>query len=318
MSFQTFISNDEEQFVVTLKDVTNNTYAEIFAFGALLNKFCAVNNEETINVIDGFSNPAEAIELMLRSFKSAKLSPFACRTKNAKYKFGEKNYKLSKYTAQKDALHGLLYDAIFSIKTCEAGNTSAFVVLEYIYDNKEEGFPFCYKCEIEYKLAAGNTLEIITSITNMDTKLMPVADGWHPYFTLGGNINDYQLEFQSKEILEFENLIPTGKLSPFQEYGLAKKLGTTVFDNCFTLNFARGQPLCIIRNAAKKVQIEISPSSSYPYLQIYTPAERNSIAIENLSAAPDAFNNSIGLKVLEAGEQAVFSTIFRIKAYFLC
>lgn len=34
--------------LVTLKDITNNTYAQIFTYGALLNKFCNVNNEETI------------------------------------------------------------------------------------------------------------------------------------------------------------------------------------------------------------------------------------------------------------------------------
>ncbi|MEJ7677226.1 MAG: hypothetical protein WKG06_05005 [Segetibacter sp.] len=57
-------------------------------------------------------------------------------------------------------------------------------------------------------------MTIITTVTNIDKQLIPVVDGWHPYFTLGNTINDYQLEFQSKEMLEFdENLIPTGKLS---------------------------------------------------------------------------------------------------------
>jgi len=71
--------------------------------------------------------------------------------------------------------------------------------------------------------------------------------------------------------------------------------------------------LCVVRNPLRKVQIEITPSSSYPYLQIFTPDHRNSIAIENLSAAPDAFNNGIGLKVLEPNEAVNFSTQFRIK-----
>lgn len=143
---------------------------------------------------------------------------------------------------------------------------------------------------------------------------MPVVDGWHPYFTLGDNINKYQLEFQSKEMLEFESLIPTGKLLPFQEFGSLKELETSVFDNCFTLNFAECQPLFVVRNAGRKVQLEIYPSSSYPYLQIFTPEHRNSIAIENLSAAPDAFNNGIGLKVLEPNMAVDFSTKFSIKS----
>jgi aldose 1-epimerase len=60
------------------------------------------------------------------------------------------------------------------------------------------------------------------------------------------------------------------------------------------------------------VQVEIYPETSYPYLQIFIPNHRKSIAIENLSAAPDAFNNGIGLKVLAPGESASYTTKFVI------
>ena len=313
MPFEIIISTSEEQFIITLQDVATNTFAEIYAYGALLNKFCAVQDGETLNVIEGFSCPSEATEKITYFFKSAKLSPFACRVKNAAYTFGTKTHHLSKFSIQEDALHGLLFNAAFSIKEHNYDDTSASVILEYVYENKKEGYPFSYKCEVEYRLTAGNALTITTSVTNLNEQLMPVADGWHPYFNLGDSINDYQLEFQSKEMLEFANLIPTGKLIPYQEFGSLKKLGETVFDNCFTLNFAECQPLCVLRNPLKKVQVELWPSSSYPYLQIFTPYYRNSIAIENLSAAPDAFNNSMGLKVLEPYETTVFSTTYKIK-----
>lgn len=68
MPFQTIISNTAEHFIVTLKDVTNNTFAEIYAYGALLNKFCAVNNQEPLNVIEGFLSPAEATEKVTNFF----------------------------------------------------------------------------------------------------------------------------------------------------------------------------------------------------------------------------------------------------------
>lgn len=314
MAFQSVISNIGEQSVITLKDLKNNTYAEIYAFGALLNKFYAENNETSLNVIDGFSSPAEAAEKIKQFFKSAKLSPYACRVKDAEYRFGEEKHRLTKYSKHKDAIHGLLFDADFAITEHYSDETGAAVKLEFVYNDNNEGYPFCYKCEVEYKLSAGNTLTITTTITNTDKQLLPVADGWHPYFTLGDSINDYQLEFQSKEMLEFdESLIPTGKLFPFEEFGSLKDLETTLLDNCFTLNFAECQPLCVLRNPLRKVQVEFHPSDSYPYLQVYTPEHRKSIAIENLSAAPDAFNNGIGLKVLEAGEAATFSAMYKIR-----
>ncbi|MBA4141207.1 MAG: hypothetical protein H0X70_12070, partial [Segetibacter sp.] len=72
------------------------------------------------------------------------------------------------------------------------------------------------------------------------------------------------------------------------------------------------QPMCVFRNPKKKIQLEIYPASSYPYLQIFVPNHRKSIAIENLSAAPNAFNNGIGLKVLQPNESTSYTTKFVI------
>lgn len=309
MSFQSTISGS----VITIRDETSGSSAEIYAFGALLNQFSAEYNGVAVNVIDGFASPADAMGNLTPFFKSAKLSPFVCRVKDARYKFGESNHQLAKYASKGHALHGLLYNVLFSIKHCSSDDTAATVQLEYIYDNEMEGFPFCYKCLVEYKLTAGNELTVSTTISNLDQKLMPAVDGWHPYFGLGDSADDYQLEFQSKEMLEFdEELIPSGKLIPYQEFGSLKELGPLSLNHCFTLNFAECQPLCVLRNSLKKIQLEIYPSSSYPYLQIFTPDHRKSIAIENLSGAPDAFNNGMGLQVLSPGGEAVFSTKFVI------
>jgi aldose 1-epimerase len=136
-----------------------------------------------------------------------------------------------------------------------------------------------------------------------------------PLFYFRDSIDDYQLEFQSKEILEFdEDLIPTGKLIPYQEFGSLKNFGPTLLDNCFTLNFAECQPMCVVRNPIRRVQLEIHPDRSYPYLQIYTPDHRKSMAIENLSGAPDSLNNGMGLKVLSPGEATTFTTKFIIRS----
>jgi aldose 1-epimerase len=69
---------------------------------------------------------------------------------------------------------------------------------------------------------------------------------------------------------------------------------------------------CVIKDEGKGLSVEIFPDKSYPYLQIYTPEDRKSIAIENLSSAPDAFNNGMGLLVLEPGETKVFTTTYQI------
>jgi aldose 1-epimerase len=314
MAFEALVDQQDDTPVITLKDTATGTFAEVYALGAVLNKFSVMHHGEALNVIDAYNNVEEAKTSMTPFFKGSKLSPFVCRLKNEKYHFGEAGHHVKKYTMGKHAIHGLVYDALFSVVETVANDNSACVKLQHVYDQQDEGYPFAYRCEVDYILTENNTLQVKTTITNVDEQLMPVADGWHPYFALGDPINECQLEFQSKEMLEFDaELIPTGKLIPYQEFGSLADFGTTWFDNCFTLNFAECQPMCVLRNPKRQIQVEIHPGKEYPYLQFYTPDHRQSIAIENLSAAPDAFNNGFGLKVLEPHEAATFTTKFIIK-----
>jgi aldose 1-epimerase len=206
-----------------------------------------------------------------------------------------------------------LYDVNYEIVNQYADEQSAGVELKYSYNGSDKGYPFQYDCVVAYHLKMKNELTILTEVINKDKGLIPVQDGWHPYFTFGGKVDELQLEFHSKEQVLFDDgLIPTGELTPYQEFGSLRKIGDTSFDNCFTLNFAECQPLCVLRDAEKKLQIEISPDKYYPYMQFYIPPHRNSIAIENLSAAPDAFNNKMGLIILQPGENVSFATTFKI------
>ena len=315
MPFEVSIAEHNDHSIITLQDKDGGSKAEIFSFGALLNHFSAVHDSGFINVIDGFDNVEDALENVTPFFKSAKLSPYVCRVENGRYKFNGNDYQLGKYISNGNALHGLIYDASFKAVSQDANENYSCVVLETIYDNDLEGYPFRYKCAVEYRLSPGNALTVSTTITNMDKEPMPITDGWHPYFTLGDTIDDYQVEFHSKEMLEFDDaLIPTGKLLPYDTFATSKTFGATFFDNCFTTNFAEDQPTCIIRNPSKNIQVEFHPDTSYPYLQFYTPDSRKSIAVENLSAAPDAFNNKMGLKILNPGEEASFIVKYVIRS----
>jgi aldose 1-epimerase len=60
--------------------------------------------------------------------------------------------------------------------------------------------------------------------------------------------------------------------------------------------------------------LHIYPERAYPYLQVYTPPHRKSIAIENLSSAPDAFNNKMGLIALGPEDSQAFQTRYRIES----
>jgi aldose 1-epimerase len=122
------------------------------------------------------------------------------------------------------------------------------------------------------------------------------------------------LQIATEYILEFdEGLIPTGSLLPESRFTNGTPLGATALDNCFLLQkLMDGQAACTLQHAATQVQLSIYADHHYPYLQVYTPPHRNSIAIENLSAAPDAFNNNMGLIELEPGERIGFGCAYEI------
>jgi aldose 1-epimerase len=300
--------------IILLDESTATSAAIIPSCGAILHSFSIKHNDGLLNVIDSYSSAADFKEnSTAKGFKGCKLSPFVCRLKNGSYSFGKDTYRIKKFYLGNNAIHGLVYDAPFTIEEQFADETKAQVKVKYEYRATDAGYPFNYDCLITYQLQKENTLSITTEIVNKDKGIIPIADGWHPYFTFGGSINDLQLEFQSKNIIEFdEELIPTGNELPYETFGALSKIETTEFDNCFTLNFAECQPMCVIRDAQSKLQIEIHPDKNYPYLQIYTPPHRRSIAIENLSALPDAFNNGKGLLVLQTEQLASFTTTYKI------
>ena len=313
--FSTEIVNEEGFDKIILKDTASKTFVEIFpSCGGILHGFHVLHNGQWINVIDHYEDAGDfKNNVTSKGFKSCKLSPFACRISNAHYNFGEKEYTIEKFLLGKNAIHGLLYDVPFNIVKQSASEEHASISLEYSYRGEDKGYPFLYDCLLHYKLEKDNLLNITTEIINRDKGLIPLQDGWHPYFTFGSKIDDLQLEFQANEILLCnEGIIPSGELLPFHEFDAIKKIGSAIFDDCFALNFAECQPLVVLRDRVKKIQLELRPGKQYPYLQIYTPEHRNSIALENLSAAPDAFNNKMGLIILEPEEKIIFATSYKL------
>jgi aldose 1-epimerase len=300
--------------VWVLRDESSGTYAEVIpSCSAILHAFVVDNNGESINVIDSNENAEDYKDNVTKAFKGCKLSPFVCRVKDGRYHFAENDYKIGKYYDGNNALHGMLYDQGFEVIKNQANEDKAILSMLCKYTATDPGYPFSYDCIVTYELEKDNKLKVLTMVINKEDGLIPITDGWHPYFTLGDKIDNLQLEFQSNEMIEFdEDLIPTGNYIRYDKFNSLETLGNTSFDNCFVLNFAECQPMCVLRNHDKKIEVEIHPDRSYPYLQFYTPPHRNSIAIENISAAPNAFNNGIGLRTIGSGESAFFETAYKV------
>jgi aldose 1-epimerase len=207
----------------------------------------------------------------------------------------------------------LLYNKPFVLINEFADDEKASISLQYNYKKDDAGYPYNYRCEVEYTLSDNNSLQVKTTINNLSEPTIPIADGWHPYFQLGGEINNWLLQFNAEGILEFDDkLIPTGKLLIYNKFNNPHLIEDVQLDNCFLLNKNMEGAACRLINPYNKLSLSFFPDKNYTYLQIYTPPGRTSIAIENLSAAPDAFNNKMGLTLLSAGDSQTFTVIYQV------
>ncbi|WP_423737694.1 aldose 1-epimerase [Chitinophaga caseinilytica] len=297
--------------IIALQDDAGAEVQIIPGYGALLHAFIIPQGGTNINVIDSYSSSDDLNAGVTNSFKSVKLSPFACRIKDAAYSWEGKDY-----TIRKSPIHGLLYDQPFSLIKEEAADSFAEISLEHHYAGDDPGYPFPYRCEVQYRLLADQQLQITTAVFNLHNAPIPMMDGWHPYFSTGTPVDRLELQFSSTAIVEFdEKLIPTGKTLPFTEFNGGKSMKGVSLDNSFLVNFEAAQPVCTLTDPEKRVRIAFFPEKSYPVLQVYTPPHRNSIAIENLTGAPNAFNNGIGLVTVEPGHSAIFRTGLQVTGF---
>ncbi|QMT31025.1 aldose 1-epimerase [Alysiella filiformis] len=279
--------------------------AEIFLFGAILNRFAVRQNGEWRNIIAAFSDENQARHQIINGFRSAKLSPFACRLNESRYVFENTEYVCEKHVLNGHAIHGLMYDFDFKLENHGTDEQSAWIELLAHYSQENAGFPFEYQLLVKYILDETG-LHIHTTATNTGSRTLPIVDGWHPYFTLGGKVDDWSLQINANQMLEFdENLLPTGKMLPESRFQTAESLRGVELDNSFVLN-NQTDVSCILQS--DDLILQIWAQHNYPYLQIYIPPERDCVAIENLSGAPDCFNNGLGLTLLQAAESKTFYT----------
>lgn len=310
MSFTTTIKRVENFSAIRLENCLEKTAVEVYTFGALLNEFSVNVNHQSINCIDGFLSFDEVKANITKGFKSAKLSPFVCRMQEGTYNFNNTQYTVNKFYLPPHAIHGLIYDAVYNIVSINENEKFATVTLGYEYAANDIGYPFNFYIEVIYTLTNNHQLNITTHVINKNSFEIPYADGWHPYFTLGTSIDECSLQFDSNILMEFdETLIPTTNTIQDNRFIQPASLKNISLDNCYQLN---PKSVCTLYNNFWKLTIK--PDTSYPFLQIYTPPHRNSIAIENLSALPDCFNNKIGLQLLQPQKKYAFSTSYILQA----
>ncbi|MCL4447446.1 MAG: aldose 1-epimerase [Candidatus Thermoplasmatota archaeon] len=223
----------------------------------------------------------------------ATLIPFANRVRSASYKWRGRNYRLPKNSGE-NSIHGFTKEMDWEVKQ-ENGS----LVLSTTIDG--EDYPTILECQSTISLT-DNSLSIKIEIFNTGDYATPLSIGLHPYF-----IHDGRWRIKRPSSLKMLNYVdsyfPDGTMTNIDSKKLSSK-GKTEFDNCFYVG-----PNLILETATHEVSIR---TENMDYFVIYNGDYSNgdSVAIEPMTSAPDAFNNRIGLVTLRPNSKFYCSAIF--------
>ena len=273
MSFTITRERDEDLDLLQITDLSSGIQVRILPrTGALLHEFSIPLGNRRIQVIDNYKNGTDLHKNLTSSYKSAKLSPFVCRIAGGKYTFEEHTYEFRNKFNDGSAIHGILADKPFTVLEKIIQEGEAAILLEYHYQKEDPAYPFDYFIRVRYTLKKDGKLILDTRVENCSSGRIPMADGWHPYFCLEGEVNDWLLSFRSRKNLPFdENLIPLGHMIETSAFYSPRLIGKENFDHCFLLEPDSGIPAVQLKNPANGLRLSFFPDTHYPYLQIYTP-----------------------------------------------
>jgi aldose 1-epimerase len=262
-------------------------------------------------IVYGCSDYEVLTDLGKRKFMGSKLFPFPNRIKDGIYSFNHEQYQLPiNYPEEGHAIHGLVLEKCFEVVNEIATEEEALVSVQYDYNGSISGYPFPYSLTIDFILNVEG-FTCTSSVKNTSQNTIPVADGWHPYFTLHGLLNNFLLTIPSAELVEIdERMIPTGTLLTNAKYRKGAKIGEEAFDTCFAVAPQEGIAELELTNTISDITLVMwqeTGKNKYNYIQIYTPPSRDFIAIEPMTCQPDAFNNGQGLILLEPEASVDFS-----------
>jgi aldose 1-epimerase len=292
--------------IVLKNENSHEWFSFIPDFSASINGLGLKKNGRIHELVNGCATYDDMMGLGREKFKGSKLFPFPNRIKDGKYSFEGIDYQLPiNYPGEGHAIHGLVLEKHFDVLKEQCTTAEARVTIRYSYDGSITGYPFLYALQIEFILN-NEGICCTTRIENTDTRKIPVADGWHPYFTLQGSLDNFLLKLPEVQLVEVDSrMIPTGRLLPFTKYNMPSKINAEAFDTCFQLQEVEGRAELVLTNPDKDISLvmwqETGPEK-YNCIQIYTPPSRDFIAIEPMTCQPDVFNNHQGLILLPPGE----------------
>jgi len=203
------------------------------------------------------------------------------------------------------ALHGLLQFAEYEVTD---QSSDAVTLAATIFP--QHGWPFLLETWVRYKLETDG-LTVTHGARNLSTERAPYATGSHPYLRVGdAPIAELDLTVSASSYFEVdEHLDPTAELpvdGTRYDVRAPRRVGELAFDTAFGAvqhaNVADGRGDVAWLTAPDGSRTTLWQSTAWGYVQVFTTHEMpaadgpsDAIAIEPMTAPPDALNSGQGL-----------------------
>lgn len=209
-----------------------------------------------------------------------------------------------------NALHGLLRTRPYRVTRREP---HAITLAATVYP--QHGYPFVIDTSVRYELVDSG-ITVTHELTNASPAVAPVAVGAHPFFRIG----DTPVEELTITLAASVHFATDGRLNPVAQEpvdGTPYDLRGGVLAGELDLDDAFGGVLSgadgIARHrltAPDGRYTEVWQGSDFGFVQAFTPHDYPrqdgiglAVAIEPMTAPPNAFNSGIGVRWLQPGEQ---------------
>jgi aldose 1-epimerase len=240
------------------------------------------------------------------------LAPWPNRIRDGRYTFGGRDLQLPlSEPSLHNASHGLVRWASWTLE--ERTEQSVSLVYRLM---SQPGYPWTLDLHVLYDLSADG-LTVTVTATNLGDAPAPYALGAHPYLTTGkGPVDEWELTLPAQtRLLVDQQLIPTGRddvRDTDLDFRVARPIRSTSLDTAFTdlARDAEGRAEVVVRDARSGAGVRLWMDERHRWVQVFTGDElpahaRESLAVEPLTAPPNAFNTAEGVVVLApAGDGA--------------
>ncbi|TPG45060.1 aldose 1-epimerase family protein [Flavobacterium pectinovorum] len=232
------------------------------------------------------------------------LFPIVGTLKNNTYTINGVEYQLPR--------HGFARDMEFQL--IEKSENRAVFSLKYT-DETLKKYPFQFELQLIYTLQE-STLDIEYKVINEGNTKMPFSIGAHPAIALPDAFENYSLDFEKKEILEYnllENDLISNKTKTLETTNNLVPLNYKLFENdALIFKTLQSNSLTILENSKPYIKVAFA---DFPSLGIWTKENAPFICIEPWLGYSDTPENSgdlfekEGVLVLDADQsfQAKFS-----------